>query len=84
MLYLDYEGGTGKLNGLGHFKEKQKVMNQKGILNRDKLLCSIMQVRGISSLSLAFAVPELNGFESLLCSSKAYIASHKKGNTSCK
>lgn len=29
---------TGKLNGLGHFKEKQKVMNQKGILNRDNTL----------------------------------------------
>lgn len=78
MLYLGLEGGTGKLNGCGHFKEKQKVMNQKGILNRDKLLYSIMQVRGISSLSLPFAFIELNGFESLLHSSKIYTASHRK------
>lgn len=78
MPYLDYEGGTGKLNGFRHFKEKQKVMNQKGILNREMLLYSTMQVRGISSLSLAFAVTELNGFESLLHSSKAYTTSHRK------
>lgn len=75
MLYLDYEGVTGKLNGLGHFKEKQKVMNQKGMLNWGKLLYSTMQVTGISSLSLAFAVTELNGFESLLHSS---TATHRK------
>lgn len=77
MLYLDYKEGTGKLNVFGCFKEKQKVMSQKRILNRDKLLYSIMQVRGISSLSLAFAVIESNCFESLLCNSKAYTASHR-------